>query len=66
MAAVLTWLQPPSPLQLGQADPALWREERRRLGRLRHARVLQRQFRQHPEDYLAALERRLVKLSLPP
>jgi len=66
MAAVLTWLQPPSPLQLGQVDPALWREERRRLGQLRHARVLQRRFRQHPEDYLAALERRLVKLSLPP
>ena len=66
IAAVLTWLQPPSPLQLGQVDPDLWREERRRLGQLRQARVLQRRFRQHPEDYLAALEMRLVKLSLPP
>ncbi len=65
-AALLTWLQPPSPAQLGQVDPAVWREERRQLDKLRQARVLQRRFRQHPEPYLAALEERLVKLSLPP
>lgn len=66
LSALLTWLQPPSPVQLGQVDPALWREERRQLDTLRQARVLQRRFRQHPEPYLAALEERLVKLNLPP
>jgi hypothetical protein len=66
LSAVLSWLQPMSPAQLGQVDPALWREERRQLGKLRQARVLQRRFRRHPEPYLAALEERLVKLSLPP
>ena len=66
LAAILTWLQPPTPSQLGEVDPVLWREERRRLGKLRQARVLQRRFRQHPDAYLSALEERLVKLSLPP
>ncbi len=66
LSAVLSWLQPVSPAQLGQVDPAVWREERRQLGKLRQARVLQRRFRQHPQRYLATLEERLVKLSLPP
>jgi hypothetical protein len=33
---------------------------------VRQARVFQRRFRRHPNPYLAALEDRLVKLSLPP
>lgn len=65
-SALLTWLQPLSPAQLGQVDPVAWREERRQLDKLRQARVLQRRFRQHPEPYLAGLEERLVKLNLPP
>ena len=66
LAAVLTWANPPTPSQLGEVDPVAWREERRRLSKLRQARVMQRRFRQRPDDYLAALEERLVKLSLPP
>ena len=59
-------MRPLSPVQLGQVDPGLWREERRRLGQLREARVLQRRSRQHPDAYLTALELRLVKPSVPP
>jgi hypothetical protein len=66
LSAIVTWLQPPTPSQLSQVDPVQWHEERRRLDKLRHARVLQRRFRRRPEPYLAALEERLVKLSLPP
>jgi len=66
LSAILSWLKPLTPIQLGQVDPAVWRQERRRLDKLRQARVLQRRFRQHPERYLAELEERLVKLSLPP
>ena len=66
LAATLTWVNPPTPIQLGEVDPVRWREERRRLGKVRHARVMQRRFRQHPDTYLAALEEQLLKLSLPP
>jgi hypothetical protein len=51
---------------LGQVDWVQWQEERRQLGKLRQTRVLQLRFRQQPESHLAALEARLVKLSLPP
>ena len=66
LSAVLSWLQPLTPRQLGQVNLAQWQEERRQLGKLRQARGLQLRFRQQPEPYLAALEARLVKLSLPP
>lgn len=66
LAAVLTWANPPTPSQLGEVDPLKWREERRRLGKLRQARLRQRRFRQHPDTYLAALEGQLLKLDLPP
>ena len=46
LAAILTWLQPPTPSQLGEVDPVLWREERRRLGKLRQAQVLQSEIKQ--------------------
>jgi hypothetical protein len=66
LAAVLSWIRPLTAIELGQIDSDAWRAERRQLEQLRQARVLQRRFRQHPEPYLAALEERLVKLSLPP
>lgn len=66
LAAVLSWVQPVTAQQLALVDPVAWREARRQLDTLRQARVFQRRFRQHPEPYLAALEERLVKLSLPP
>jgi hypothetical protein len=66
LAAVISWVQPVTPQQLALVDPVAWREERRHLDKLRQARVLQRRFRRHPAPYLAALEERLVKLSLPP
>jgi hypothetical protein len=66
LSAVLSWLQPLTPRQLGQVDWVQWQEERRQLGKLRQTRVLQLRFRQQPEPYLAALEARLVKLSLLP
>ena len=66
LSAVLSWLQPLTLRQLGQVDWVQWQEERRQLGKLRQTRVLQLRFRQQPEPYLAALEARLFKLSLPP
>jgi hypothetical protein len=66
LAAVVTWANPLTPSQLGEVDPVAWHEERRQLGKLREARLLQRHFRQHPDTYLAALEERLLKLGLPP
>jgi hypothetical protein len=66
LAAVLSRLQPVDPIQLGRVDRVAWQETRQQLQRLRHARVLQRRFRRHPALFLAELEERLVKLSLPP
>lgn len=66
LAAVVSWIRPLTALQLSQLDFVAWQDERQQLEQLRQARVLQRRFRQHPEPYLAALEERLVKLSLPP
>jgi len=66
LAAVLTRLQPVDPIQLGRVDRVAWQETRRQLQRLRQARVLQRRFRRDPTLFLAELEKKLVKLSLPP
>jgi len=66
LAAVITWANPLSPQQLGEVDLVAWHEERHQLDKLRDGRRLQRHFRQHPETYLAALEKRLLKLDLPP
>ena len=57
---------PLTPEQWVLQDPEAWRAQRRRRARPQHARVLQRRFRRQPDAYLAALEERLVKLSLPP
>jgi hypothetical protein len=66
IAATVTSLCPPTPEQLAPRDLDAWRAQRHRLKRCQHARVLQRRFRHQPDAYLAALEERLVKLSLPP
>jgi hypothetical protein len=66
IAATVASVCPMTPEQLAPRDLAAWRAQRRCLARRQHARVLQRRFRRHPEAYLAALEERLVKLSLPP
>lgn len=57
---------PLTPEQLAPRDTEAWRAQRQRLACRQHARVLQRRFRRQPDAYLAALEERLVKLSLPP
>jgi hypothetical protein len=43
-----------------------WQAQRRCLQQPPQARVLQPRFRRQPDEYLAALEKRLIKLSLPP
>jgi hypothetical protein len=66
VAAVVSWADPVDAQRLAGVDIQVWREERRRLGRPRQARILQRHFRQNPDLFLADLEARLVKLVLPP
>jgi hypothetical protein len=66
LAATVTRLCPPTPEQLAPRDLDAWRTQRHRLKHCQHARVLQCRFRRQPDAYLAALEERLVKLSLPP
>jgi hypothetical protein len=57
---------PFTPERLAPRDLAAWRAQHHPLQQRHHARRLQRRFRRQPEAYLAALEERLVKLSLPP
>jgi hypothetical protein len=66
IAATVTSICPPTPEQLAPRDLNAWRTQRHRLKRCQHARVLQCRFRRQPDAYLASLEERLVKLSLPP
>jgi hypothetical protein len=66
IAATVTSICPPTPEQLAPRDLDAWRAQRHRLKRCQHARALQRRFRRQPDVYLASLEERLVKLSLPP
>src|ERR687896_337047 len=54
------------PSNSASTDLEAWRVQRRRLQNRHQARVLQRRFRRQPDEYLAALEERLIKLSLPP
>jgi hypothetical protein len=56
---------PLTPEQGAPRDLAAWRAHHYRLQQRQPARGLQRRFRRQPEAYLAALEDRLVKLSLP-
>lgn len=66
VAATVSCLCPLTPEQLAPTDLEAWRAQRRRLQRPHQARVLQRRFRRQPDEYLAALENRLITLSLPP
>jgi hypothetical protein len=66
VATTVSCLCPLTPEQLAPTDLEAWRAQRRRLQNRHQARVLQRRFRRQPDEYLAALEERLIKLSLPP
>ena len=66
VAATATRVCPLTPEQLAPTDLEAWRIQRRRRQRPHQSRVLQRRFRRQPDEYLAALEERLIKLSLPP
>ena len=66
VATTVSGLCPLTPEQLAPTDLEAWRVQRRRLQNRHQARVLQRRFRRQPDEYLAALEERLIKLSLPP
>jgi hypothetical protein len=66
VATTVSCLCPLTPEQLAPTDLEAWRVQRRRLQNRHQARVLQRRFRRQPDGYLAALEERLIKLSLPP
>ena len=66
VAATVSCVCPLTPEQLVPTDLGAWRAQPRFLQQRRQARVLQRRFRRQPNEYLAALEERLIKLSLPP
>jgi hypothetical protein len=66
VAATISCVCPLTPEQLVPTDLQAWQAQRRCLQQRRQARVLQRRFRRQPDEYLAALEERLIKLSLPP
>lgn len=66
VAATISCVCPLTPEQLVPTDLQAWQAQRRCLQQRRQARVLQRRFRRQPDEYLATLEERLIKLSLPP
>jgi hypothetical protein len=66
VAATATCVCPLTPEQLAPTDLEAWRIQRRRRQRPHQSRVLPRRFRRQPDEYLVALEERLIKLSLPP
>jgi hypothetical protein len=66
VAATLSCMCPLTPEQLVPTDLQAWQAQRRCLQQRRQAWILQRRFRRQPDEYLAALEERLIKLSLPP
>lgn len=65
-AVIVTALQTFTAEELAPRDLEQWRRLRAALDHRRQARVWGYRFRRHPEQYLAALEERLLKLSLPP
>lgn len=66
LAAATTRQRPYSATDLAGCDRQAWQALRARLGDRQQARVRQRRFRQDPQAYLADLENRLFKLTLPP
>jgi hypothetical protein len=66
LAAAITRQRPFSATDLAACDRQAWRALRATLDDRQQARVQQRRFRQDPQAYLADLENRLFKLTLPP
>jgi hypothetical protein len=66
VAALATRLRVVSGPELAPKDLAQWRKQRAGLNKRRHARVLQRRFRQDHGAYLRDLERKYRQLGLPP
>lgn len=66
LAAAVTRQRPFSAADLAACDRQAWRTLRATLDDRQQARVRQRRFRSDPQAYLADLETRLVKLTLPP
>lgn len=64
-AAVATALAPFTAEALAPRDIDRWRALRAALDHRRQARIWGYRFRRNPEHYLAILEERLLKLSLP-
>jgi hypothetical protein len=65
VAAVSTQARAFSGLELVPHDPGQWRQLRSRLERRSEQQRRQCRFRKNPDAYLASLEDRLVKLTLP-
>jgi hypothetical protein len=66
VAAIATRTQALSSADLQLTDVAAWRRLRAELAYRQEARRAQLRFRRAPDAYLAQLEARLLKLSLPP
>ena len=66
VAAVATRLRSFGAAEIRPASPDQWRRLRRDLDYRHEARRAQLRFRRDPTAYLAALEDRLLKPSLPP
>lgn len=65
-AALFTRTHPVTQDMLAAVPHEAWRAARAELERRRRARCLRYRFRQDPDAYLAELEDRAIKLSLPP
>jgi hypothetical protein len=66
LAAAITRCRPYTAVDLAACQHQTWRTLRATLDDRQQARVQQRRFRQAPQTYLADLENRLFKLTLPP
>jgi hypothetical protein len=65
VASVSSRLHPLNEAEFFLIDPTRWRALRSELDRRHEARRKQHRFRKSPESYLAALEEKLIKESLP-
>jgi hypothetical protein len=65
VASVASRLHPFSGVELCPTDLTRWRALRSELNHRHEARRMQHRFRKSPENYLAALEEKLIKESLP-
>jgi len=65
VASVASRLHPFHGAELCPADPARWRALRSELDNRHETRRMQHRFRKSPENYLTALEEKLIKERLP-